>query len=230
MHGRPARHRRAGGRRGRDRSQHRCAGLARRPRRGDGRAARAAGARAHREPAREGARTLRGAAARRAGPARLRARADRAAAGGNLEAPAIVRGSVGDGPELVYYHGHFDVVPAQHASQFEPAAPRREDHRTWNRRHEGRNRLDALRRGGRTRARPARRAQDRHPPRLRRGDRQHGRLRPPARRGADRSRRAGDARRGADGRRHLARVARRHHAARAGRRPRGTCRIRARRA
>jgi succinyl-diaminopimelate desuccinylase len=39
---------------------------------------------------------------------------------GSLEAPAIVRGAVGDGPELVYYHGHFDVVPAQHPSQFEP--------------------------------------------------------------------------------------------------------------
>jgi succinyl-diaminopimelate desuccinylase len=37
-----------------------------------------------------------------------------------LEAPAIVRGSAGGGPELVYYHGHFDVVPAQSASQFEP--------------------------------------------------------------------------------------------------------------
>ncbi|HEX2126289.1 MAG TPA: M20/M25/M40 family metallo-hydrolase [Thermoleophilaceae bacterium] len=39
---------------------------------------------------------------------------------GSLEAPAIVRGTVGTGPELVYYHGHFDVVPAQSASQFEP--------------------------------------------------------------------------------------------------------------
>jgi succinyl-diaminopimelate desuccinylase len=39
---------------------------------------------------------------------------------GTLEAPAIVRGTVGDGPELVYYHGHFDVVPAQDPSQFEP--------------------------------------------------------------------------------------------------------------
>jgi succinyl-diaminopimelate desuccinylase len=39
---------------------------------------------------------------------------------GGLEAPAIVRGTVGTGPELVYYHGHFDVVPAQSASQFEP--------------------------------------------------------------------------------------------------------------
>jgi acetylornithine deacetylase/succinyl-diaminopimelate desuccinylase-like protein len=39
---------------------------------------------------------------------------------GGLEAPAIVRGNVGDGPELVYYHGHFDVVPAQSRSQFEP--------------------------------------------------------------------------------------------------------------
>ena len=39
---------------------------------------------------------------------------------GSLEGPAIVRGSVGDGPEVVYYHGHFDVVPAQEPSQFEP--------------------------------------------------------------------------------------------------------------
>jgi succinyl-diaminopimelate desuccinylase len=39
---------------------------------------------------------------------------------GSLEGPAIVRGSVGNGAELVYYHGHFDVVPAQSASQFEP--------------------------------------------------------------------------------------------------------------
>jgi succinyl-diaminopimelate desuccinylase len=39
---------------------------------------------------------------------------------GSLEAPAIVRGSVGSGAELVYYHGHFDVVPAQTDSQFEP--------------------------------------------------------------------------------------------------------------
>jgi succinyl-diaminopimelate desuccinylase len=31
-----------------------------------------------------------------------------------------VRGSVGSGTELVYYHGHFDVVPAQDRSQFEP--------------------------------------------------------------------------------------------------------------
>ena len=39
---------------------------------------------------------------------------------GSLEAPAIVRGSVGEGSRLVYFHGHFDVVPAQHRSQFEP--------------------------------------------------------------------------------------------------------------
>lgn len=38
----------------------------------------------------------------------------------SLEAPAIVRGAVGSGSELVYYHGHFDVVPAQSSSQFEP--------------------------------------------------------------------------------------------------------------
>ncbi len=39
---------------------------------------------------------------------------------GSLEAPAIVRGTVGSGGELVYYHGHFDVVPGQSRSQFEP--------------------------------------------------------------------------------------------------------------
>jgi succinyl-diaminopimelate desuccinylase len=39
---------------------------------------------------------------------------------GSLEGPAIVRGDVGSGAETVYYHGHFDVVPAQSASQFEP--------------------------------------------------------------------------------------------------------------
>jgi acetylornithine deacetylase/succinyl-diaminopimelate desuccinylase-like protein len=40
--------------------------------------------------------------------------------GGGLEAPAVVRGAVGDGDRLVYYHGHFDVVPAQSPAQFEP--------------------------------------------------------------------------------------------------------------
>jgi succinyl-diaminopimelate desuccinylase len=39
---------------------------------------------------------------------------------GSLEGPAIVRGGVGSGAELVYYHGHFDVVPAQNPAQFEP--------------------------------------------------------------------------------------------------------------
>jgi succinyl-diaminopimelate desuccinylase len=39
---------------------------------------------------------------------------------GSLEGPAIVRGSAGDGPEVVYYHGHFDVVPAQSPGQFVP--------------------------------------------------------------------------------------------------------------
>jgi succinyl-diaminopimelate desuccinylase len=39
---------------------------------------------------------------------------------GDLERPAVVRGSVGSGDQLVYYHGHFDVVPAQSPSQFEP--------------------------------------------------------------------------------------------------------------
>jgi succinyl-diaminopimelate desuccinylase len=39
---------------------------------------------------------------------------------GSLEGPAIVRGSTGTGSEVVYYHGHFDVVPAQSTAQFEP--------------------------------------------------------------------------------------------------------------
>jgi succinyl-diaminopimelate desuccinylase len=39
---------------------------------------------------------------------------------GSLEGPAIVRGTVGSGAQLVYFHGHFDVVPAQSPSQFEP--------------------------------------------------------------------------------------------------------------
>jgi succinyl-diaminopimelate desuccinylase len=37
-----------------------------------------------------------------------------------IEPDAIVRGTAGDGEELLYFHGHFDVVPAQSASQFEP--------------------------------------------------------------------------------------------------------------
>src|SRR4051794_12106343 len=37
---------------------------------------------------------------------------------GGLEEPTIVRGTAGSGSELLYYHGHFDVVPAQASSQF----------------------------------------------------------------------------------------------------------------
>ncbi len=39
---------------------------------------------------------------------------------GMLDEPAIVRGQAGDGPGLVIFHGHFDVVPAQRPDQFEP--------------------------------------------------------------------------------------------------------------
>ncbi|MFD4669622.1 M20 family metallopeptidase [Lentzea sp. NPDC058450] len=35
-----------------------------------------------------------------------------------LEEPRVVQGRVGDGPRLVYFHGHFDVVPAQSRAQF----------------------------------------------------------------------------------------------------------------
>ena len=34
--------------------------------------------------------------------------------------PRIVRGTAGDGPRVVYFHGHFDVVPAQRRDQFQP--------------------------------------------------------------------------------------------------------------
>jgi succinyl-diaminopimelate desuccinylase len=37
-----------------------------------------------------------------------------------LEDPCIVRCSVGDGPRTTYFHGHFDVVPAQDPAQFCP--------------------------------------------------------------------------------------------------------------
>jgi succinyl-diaminopimelate desuccinylase len=37
-----------------------------------------------------------------------------------LEEPCIVRGTVGDGGRPVYFHGHFDVVPAQSPEQFQP--------------------------------------------------------------------------------------------------------------
>jgi succinyl-diaminopimelate desuccinylase len=37
-----------------------------------------------------------------------------------LEDPCVVRGNLGDGPDTVYFHGHFDVVPAQSPGQFDP--------------------------------------------------------------------------------------------------------------
>ena len=37
-----------------------------------------------------------------------------------LEEPCIVRGTVGEGGRTVYFHGHFDVVPAQSPEQFRP--------------------------------------------------------------------------------------------------------------
>ncbi|MFI0450382.1 ArgE/DapE family deacylase [Actinomadura sp. 6N118] len=35
-----------------------------------------------------------------------------------LEEPCIVRGTAGEGDKLLYFHGHFDVVPAQDGQQF----------------------------------------------------------------------------------------------------------------
>jgi acetylornithine deacetylase/succinyl-diaminopimelate desuccinylase-like protein len=40
------------------------------------------------------------------------------AAVGELADPCIVRGTVGNGVNLLYFHGHFDVVPAQDRRQF----------------------------------------------------------------------------------------------------------------
>ena len=37
---------------------------------------------------------------------------------GTIEDPRIVRGSVGSGVKLAYFHGHFDVVPVQDRAQF----------------------------------------------------------------------------------------------------------------
>jgi succinyl-diaminopimelate desuccinylase len=37
---------------------------------------------------------------------------------GTLTEPRIVRGTAGGGEPLVYFHGHFDVVPAQNRAQF----------------------------------------------------------------------------------------------------------------
>jgi succinyl-diaminopimelate desuccinylase len=39
---------------------------------------------------------------------------------GELEEPCVVRGLVGEGPRTIYFHGHFDVVPAQDDAQFRP--------------------------------------------------------------------------------------------------------------
>ena len=38
----------------------------------------------------------------------------------HLEEPCLVPGSVRAGPPTVYFHGHFDVVPAQSRAQFRP--------------------------------------------------------------------------------------------------------------
>lgn len=39
---------------------------------------------------------------------------------GELEDPCIVRGSAGNGARTIYFHGHFDVVPAQDPAQLRP--------------------------------------------------------------------------------------------------------------
>jgi acetylornithine deacetylase/succinyl-diaminopimelate desuccinylase-like protein len=49
---------------------------------------------------------------------------------GELEEPCVVIGRVGEGPRTVYFHGHFDVVPAQDPAQIQP---RRVDGRVYGR-------------------------------------------------------------------------------------------------
>jgi acetylornithine deacetylase/succinyl-diaminopimelate desuccinylase-like protein len=49
---------------------------------------------------------------------------------GELEEPCILRGQAGGGSRTVYFHGHFDVVPAQDPAQFQP---RRADGRVFGR-------------------------------------------------------------------------------------------------
>lgn len=49
---------------------------------------------------------------------------------GMLEEPCVVRGHAGGGPRTIYFHGHFDVVPAQHPAQF---APKRRDGKVFGR-------------------------------------------------------------------------------------------------
>ena len=58
----------------------------------------------------------------RAAIVRLGASADlvELAPSGDLEDPCIVRGLVGEGSPTVYFHGHFDVVPAQRRDQRRP--------------------------------------------------------------------------------------------------------------
>ena len=68
------------------------------------------------------------AAARRDGPPRPRAELIELPPARELEEPCVVRGSVGDGPRTVYFHGHFDVVPAQRARSSGRSA-RRQDRR-----------------------------------------------------------------------------------------------------
>jgi succinyl-diaminopimelate desuccinylase len=52
------------------------------------------------------------------------------AAAGELEEPCVVRGSAGEGTRTLYFHGHFDVVPAQSGAQF---SPRREEGKIFGR-------------------------------------------------------------------------------------------------
>jgi acetylornithine deacetylase/succinyl-diaminopimelate desuccinylase-like protein len=49
---------------------------------------------------------------------------------GELEEPCILRGRAGFGPRTIYFHGHFDVVPAQEPAQFRP---RRDGGRVYGR-------------------------------------------------------------------------------------------------
>ena len=155
--------------------------------RGDGRAGGGARGRRHREPARPRARPLRrDCCTTRWSGSGFSPELIEVAPSRELEDPCIVRGSVGDGPELVYFHGHFDVVPAQGPAQFEP---QRRDGRIIGRgTADMKGGLVSMLYGaaGGARARVARRPPDRPSLRLRRGDRQRRRLGTPPRGRADR--------------------------------------------
>ncbi|MGI8430384.1 MAG: hypothetical protein ACR2OB_14040 [Solirubrobacteraceae bacterium] len=67
----------------------------------------------------------------------------------DLTIHGVVRGGVGDGPRTIHFHGHFDVASAQPPDQCRPVPTGRQDHRSWDRGHEGQSDEHDLWRGRR---------------------------------------------------------------------------------